>query len=249
MAYLRRWWAGCAAVIAPSSDLAGEIAARLPAGRGDRVRVIPTGVDVAAIRAVAPIDVRPVAGWPSDAVVVASLGRLAAEKDPGVVLDAFARAVGTQHTARLLVIGGGPLEREVRERAVSPPLAGRILVSGRLDRTDALARLAAADLFCFASRTETQGLVLAEALTAGLPAVAIDGPGVRDSVRDGADGIVVDAEPARSRAARLGDALAELVADAPRRRAMASRARDGADRFAVERRVAETEELYRAVRS
>ena len=247
MAYLRRWWAGCVAVIAPSTDLAAEIGARMPAGRADRVRVIPTGVDVAAIRGAAPLDVRPVAGWPAGAVVVASLGRLAAEKDPAVVLDAFARAAALEETARLLVIGGGPLEAEVRARAAAPGLAGRVHVTGRLDRTDALARLVAADLFCFASRTETQGLVLAEALTAGLPAVAVAGPGVRDSVRDTVDGLVVPADPAHTRAARLGDALAELVADAPRRRAMATRARDDADRFAVERRVAETEELYRAV--
>lgn len=248
MAYLRRWWAGCAAVIAPSTDLAAEIAARMPPGRADRVRVIPTGVDVAAIRSAAPIDVRPVVGWPADAVVIASLGRLAAEKDPGVVLDAFRRAAAANGHARLLVIGGGPLEGEVRRRAAEPAVGGRIHVTGRLDRTDALARLAAADLFCFASRTETQGLVLAEALSAGLPAVAIDGPGVRDSVRDGVDGLVVAADPAATRAARLGDAMAELVADAPRRRAMAARARDDADRFAVARRVADTEALYRAVR-
>ena len=248
MAYLRRWWAGCAAVIAPSTDLAREIASRMPAGRGDRVRVIPTGVDVAAIRAAIPIDVRPTRGWPPDSVVVASLGRLAAEKDPGVVLDAFVHAAASDPALRLLVIGGGPLEDTVRARTSTPALAGKVHVTGRLDRTDALARLAAADLFCFASRTETQGLVLAEALTAGLPAVAVDGPGVRDSVRDGVDGVIVAADPVATRANRLGDTLASLAADAPRRLALATRARDDADRFDVARRVAETEALYRDVR-
>jgi glycosyltransferase involved in cell wall biosynthesis len=77
--------------------------------------------------------------------------------------------------------------------------------------------------------------------------VAIDGPGVRDSVRDGIDGVVVAADPLPSRAARVGDAIADLAADETRRGAMARRARDDADRFAIEERVQEVERLYRSL--
>jgi glycosyltransferase involved in cell wall biosynthesis len=121
------------------------------------------------------------------------------------------------------------------------------MVTGAKPRLEALALLAGANLFVFASRTETQGLVLAEALAAGLPAVAVDGPGVRDSVRDGVDGMVVPADPSSSRAARLGDAVASLVADETRRSAMALRARDDAGRFAIEARIEEVEQLYRSL--
>ena len=245
-AYLRRFWSACAAVIAPSSDLAEEIRRRMPA---ERVHVIPTGVDVAAIRALAAVDPRPDAGWPENAVVVASLGRLAPEKSPMTLLESVAVAAAASLRLRLLVIGGGPSEQELRRRAGRPDLTGRVAFTGGLARPDALARLAAADLFAFASRTETQGLVLAEALAAGLPAVAVDGPGVRDSVRDGIDGIVVPATPATGLADRLGTALASLADDEPRRARMAQRAGADADRFAVERRVEETLELYRSVQA
>lgn len=243
-AYLRRFWSACAAVIAPSSDLADEIRRRVPA---ERVHVIPTGVDVAAIRALAAVDPRPGAGWPEDAVVVASLGRLAPEKSPLTLLEGLAVAAGASPRLRLLVIGGGPSEHELRRRAGRRDLAGRVAFTGGLARPDALARLAGADLFAFASRTETQGLVLAEALAAGLPAVAVDGPGVRDSVRDGYDGIVVSATPAADLAGRLGAAIRSLAEDEPRRARMVERARADAGRFAVERRVGETLELYRSV--
>jgi glycosyltransferase involved in cell wall biosynthesis len=122
-----------------------------------------------------------------------------------------------------------------------------VAFTGALPRMEALARLAAADVFAFASRTETQGLVLAEALSGGLPAVAIDGPGVRDSVRDGVDGIVVDAEPGSSRAERLGAAIGELLSDPARRAEMAASARRDAGRFSVESRVAEMVGLYRGL--
>lgn len=245
-AYLRRFWSACAAVIAPSSDLAEEIRRGMPA---ERVHVIPTGVDVAAIRALAAVDARPDAGWPENAVVVASLGRLAPEKSPMTLLESVAVAAAASARLRLLVIGGGPSAQELRRRAGRPDLAGRVAFTGGLARPDALARLAGADLFAFASRTETQGLVLAEALAAGLPAVAVDGPGVRDSVRDGIDGLVVPATPASGLADRLGAALASLAHDEPRRARMAERAGVDADRFAVERRVEETLELYRSVQA
>jgi glycosyltransferase involved in cell wall biosynthesis len=238
--YLSRFWRACTAVIVPSRDLAAEIEAR---GGARRIEVIPTGVDVAAIGDAAPVDSRATPDWPDDAIVVASLGRLAPEKSPQVVLDAVARV----DDARLLVIGGGPSEGSLHRRAECPDLAGRVAFTGALPHADALARLKGADLFVFASRTETQGLVLAEALAAGLPAVAVDGPGVRDSIRDGIDGVIVPAEPETTRAERLGAALAELVHDRDRRARMAADAADGAKRFDIGDRIAEVEELYRSV--
>ena len=147
---------------------------------------------------------------------------------------------------RLLVIGGGPSEDGAASDARAA-FGGRVHLTGALPRLEALARLRAADLFAFASRTETQGLVLAEALAAGLPAIAIEGPGVADSVRDGVDGRIVAAEPESTRAAQ-----ARVGADRARRgrgaRArMAERAREDAGRFALPARVAEIEAIYRAV--
>ena len=220
---------------------------RIGADRAARVHVISTGVDVSGIRALTAVDPRAAEGWPSDALIVGSLGRLAPEKSPGVLFDAVALAAASVPSLRLLVVGGGPSEPDLRVRAALPDLAGRASLTGTLPRPEALTRIAGADLFCFTSQTETQGLVLAEALSAGLPAVAVDGPGVRDSVRDGVDGVIVSADPADSLVPRLAAAVAELAADQARRSAMGERARSDADRFAVERRVSEIEALYREV--
>ena len=246
-AFLRRFWLASSAIIAPSTELADEIRARLPEHARRRVVVIPTGVDVAGIQARRPIDPRPSAGWAPDTLVVASLGRLAPEKSPLTVVEAFAIPARTRRDLRLMLIGGGPMEAGLRERAETPTLAGRVHLTGELPRREALATLAGADLFAFASRTETQGLVLAEALAAGLPAIAVDGPGVRDSVRDGVDGRVLPAEPAETRARHLAAALEEISRDEAMRRSMADRARADAGRFAIERRVEEIESLYRAL--
>ncbi|HYM52308.1 MAG TPA: glycosyltransferase [Candidatus Dormibacteraeota bacterium] len=246
-AYLHDFWAGCAAIVAPGTELADEIRGRLGPRRRPVVRAIPTGVEVAAIRALATPDLRAAAGWPGNSVVVASLGRLAPEKSVELLVDAFALAAGVDPALRLLLVGGGPSEAALRDRAARPDLAGRLHLTGRLPRMEGIALIRAAGLFAFASRTETQGLVLAEALAAGLPVVALDGPGVRDSVRDGVDGLVVPAQPEGDRAARLATAIGGLAADSPRRAAMAEAATEGAIRFDAAGRVAEVVRLYREV--
>ena len=246
-AYLRGFWRGCAAIVAPSADLADMIRAGIGPDRASRIHVIPTGIDVAGIRALAAVDPRPMAGWPPDAVVIASLGRLAPEKSPHMLFEATARAATRVPQLRLLVVGGGPSEPGLRARSAAADLADRVHLTGALPRPEALARIAGADLFLFTSRTETQGLVLAEALSAGLPAIAADGPGVRDSLRDGIDGIVVSPAPAGSLVERLADAIVTLATDGERRSAMGDHAAADADRFAVGRRVAEVAALYRAV--
>jgi glycosyltransferase involved in cell wall biosynthesis len=245
-AYLGDFWASCAAIVAPGNALADEIRQRLGPRRQPAVRVIPTGVDVPGLQALASVDLRARYGFPRDAVLVASHGRLATEKNVAMLVEAFAAAAARDPRLRLVLIGDGSAAGATGDRVNAPDLAGRVALPGRLPRLEALAAVAGADLFAFASQTETQGLVLAEALTAGLPVVALAGPGVEDSVRDGVDGVVVrPTSPGDDSATRLGEALASLAADPERRRAMAAAAREGATRFDVTRRIAETVALYR----
>ena len=243
--YLRRYWLGCAAVVAPGSELAAEIRERL----GDRprplVRTIPTGIEVAALAALPARDPRAIAGWPPEAVVLATLGRLAPEKDAELVVEAFATVAADDPAVRLVMIGGGPSEEALRRRAADPDLAGRVFLTGALPRVEALAVVKGADLFASASRTETQGLVLAEALSLGVPVVALDGPGVADSVRDGVDGIVVSGASEGKRQQALSAAIRDLARVPARRADLASAAAAAAGRFDVAARIGTMVNLYR----
>jgi 1,2-diacylglycerol 3-alpha-glucosyltransferase len=244
-AYVGDFWAGCAALVAPGSMLAAEIGQRLGPRRRPLVRAIPTGVDVRTLQALAPRDLRAEHGWGSDSVIVASHGRLAAEKNVPVLVDAFAIATSRDPRLRLVLIGDGPAAEATATRAAAPDLAGRVALPGRMPRLEALAAVAGADMFAFASQTETQGLVLAEALAVGLPVVALVGPGVEDSVREGVDSVVVRSPGPDSAARSLGDAIATLAGQPERRDAMARDARAGAERFDVTHRIDEVVALYR----
>jgi glycosyltransferase involved in cell wall biosynthesis len=179
--------------------------------------------------------------------VLVSLGRIALEKSVDVLVAAFAIAARRRPRLRLLLVGSGPAEVAVARQAAAAGVADRIHVTGRLPRHDALSLVKACDLFVFASQTETQGLVLAEALAAGLPVAAVDGPGVTETLRPGVDAVVVPADPAETRAERLAAEIGSLLGNRRLRDRMAAEALAGAMRFDADRRVAEVADLYAEV--
>ena len=243
--YLDRFMRRCDAVIAPSSDLAEEIRARLGASARPIVRPIPTGIDLERIAALEALDHRGAQGWPREAVIAVTAGRLAPEKSVETLLEGFAAAAARDARLRLVIVGDGTSAEALRKRAGASDLAGRVVFLGQLPRQQALAAVKGGDVFLFASRTETQGLVLVEALACGVPVIAVAAPGVSDSVDDGLDGLVVPAEPARARAEALGQALATLAGDAERRTAMGRAGLEGAARYSVAVRLGQVEDLYR----
>jgi glycosyltransferase involved in cell wall biosynthesis len=179
------------------------------------------------------------AGIPEDAPLVVAVGRLIEQKDHATLLRAFARVHAERPDARLAILGAGPLEAETRALADELGLSAAFVLPGRTEVRDWLER---ADVFAHSSRWEGFGIVLLEAMLAGLPVVATRVSAVPEVVVDGETGLLV--EPGDD--AALGGALAQLVADPARARALGAaglaRARST---FSVARMTERTIELYR----
>lgn len=151
-------------------------------------------------------------------------GRLEPAKGILYLLDAWNRMSGD---ATLALAGHGSLESAVRARVMSgsmPPVE----TLGHLDRDDLAAEYARADALVFPTLSDSWGLVINEAMAAGLPVVTTTAPGaVDDLIEHGANGLVV--EPASSDA--LLDALEQLATDPTLRLEMGSRSAERIARF------------------
>jgi glycosyltransferase involved in cell wall biosynthesis len=232
-----RFAARADAVIAPSALIRDELLAR---GVRTPIAVVPTGVDLegfspgeaAAARAALDLD-------PHDPVVL-YVGRLDPEKSVERVLLAFELIAWTIPRARLLVVGQGTQAECLRALVSRLRMTNRVRFAG-LQPHDALTSYyRAADVFLFASETETQGLVLAEAAACALPAVAVAAPGCAEVVSDGETGVLTKSSPAA-----LAEAAIDLLLDADRRRALGRRAREVAEReFDVRLQIDRTLEVY-----
>jgi hypothetical protein len=107
-----------------------------------------------------------------------------------------AQVAETHREVRLIILGDGPQREALETYAQAVGLADRVIFTGIVPFEAIPAYLKAADIFCFASTTETQGLVTMEALAAGLPVVAVDAIGTRDAIVSGQEGLLTDNDPA-----------------------------------------------------
>jgi 1,2-diacylglycerol 3-alpha-glucosyltransferase len=218
------------AVIVPTEamrDRLREIGVRTP------VSVVPTGIDLVPFRRAAALRERRPAG-DGVALRLLTVSRLAREKRVDLLLDALAVL---PPAVSLVIAGDGPERAALEEQARRVGVADRVRFLGVVPREQISALYADADAFVFASTSETQGVVLVEALAAGLPIVAADSPATRE-VTGGAALLV----PADAQA--LARAVTQLPHVGERLRNLAGSA---AERFSIERQVEGTLAVYREV--
>lgn len=208
----------------------------------DKTQVIPLGLG-AASTSIRNCD------WPENIGVAAPLrllavGRLAYYKGHDILLHALAKIPA----AVLLLVGSGEREATLKQLAQDLGIAQRVRFAGAIDDAELAAAYASADVFCLPSieRSEAFGLVLLEAMRAGLPVVAsaIPGSGVGHVVRDGETGLLVTPGDADA----LANALSRLQQDSDFRNQLGQSGRQRwREEFSMQAVAAQTQKLYRAL--
>jgi glycosyltransferase involved in cell wall biosynthesis len=184
MAYLRKFHNRAHCTMVPTEALRSQLQAR----GFERLAVVSRGVDTQLFDpARRSLALRRSWGVGEGDTVLVSVGRLAPEKNLGLVLRTYDHVRAQCPGARLLFVGDGPMRAELLSRC------GDAIFAGQRHGTDLAAHYASADLFLFPSLTETFGNVTVEALASGLPVVAFDCAAAAQTIRNGDNGCVVAA--------------------------------------------------------
>ena len=186
-----------------------------------RAEVLPTGIDPARFRGGDGARFRAMHGIPAERPLLVHISRVAHEKNIDFILRMLAVVAREIPEVLLVIAGEGPAESHLHALVQRLGLSQQVLFVGYLDRSSTLLDCyRAGHAFVFASRTETQGLVLLEALALGTPVVSTAVMGTADVLKDAQGAVVVEEDESAFAAAvirllRSPELRASLAAKAP----------------------------------
>lgn len=189
--YISNFSNRCDLVITPSMDIKNMIQGK---GIKTPIEVIPTGVETHKFENGDPSWLRKRYNIPVDRKICLFVGRLTREKNIDFLLQAFRKVKDEYRETCLVIIATGPLEKELKKMVINLGMALNedVIFTGFLPEKNLVDAYCGADIFTFASVTETQGIVLVEAMAAGLPPVVIKATGSTEMVEHEKQGLVVD---------------------------------------------------------
>lgn len=240
---LKRYTSMCEHVIAPSFSIERVVLRFKPDAQ---TTVIPTGVDLQRFQSGSRDEGRRRLGLATDERVLIYVGRVSVEKNLQFLIRSVAPILRDQSEfrTRLLIVGDGPASNSLKALVQQLKVADRTIFTGFLDDQALLDSYAAGDVFVFASRTETQGVCIAEALAAGLPCVVVGAMGAGEAIDDEVEGFVVPPHEERFRAATR-----RLLQDGTLRSQLREAAQAKASFLSLEKSVDALLELYQELAS
>jgi 1,2-diacylglycerol 3-alpha-glucosyltransferase len=234
--WLKDYMRKCQHIVVPTRSMKKQIESEY--GLKSDVSVVPTGIDLEPYRKADGEVIREKHNWQNNRILI-SVGRLAPEKNFSRLLKAAALPIHKHPDVRLVLIGDGPERDELEELAEELEIRRQVDFLGKVPFEEIPAYLKAADIFGFASVSETQGLVCLEALAAGLPVVAVDATGTRDVVQNGVVGLLTS-----NSSAALGQGLCRLLDDPELMTEFRSRAVEAAASFDILLQAKKLVEVY-----
>ncbi|WP_207062782.1 glycosyltransferase [Motiliproteus sp. SC1-56] len=239
---VRRFANRCDGVVVPTAsaeDYLRMIGVKRP------IFVRPTGIDFERFQRVDPDHAQRLRDQLElgQARVLITISRLGKEKNLAFMLDALAELSANDVPAyRLLLIGEGPERAQLEARIRHLGLTDRVTLVGAVPPEEIPVYCALGDLFVFASQSETQGMVILEAMAAGMPVVAVRSSGIDDVVSEGQNGFKTPLNRRRWR-----ERVAQLLNDEPLRLELAANGRALAQAHRIEAFGADMSRIYAQV--
>ncbi|MCK5475632.1 MAG: glycosyltransferase [Candidatus Pacebacteria bacterium] len=191
--YIRKVTVGysnkCDVVISPSTAIKKLLEDH---GIKTLIKIIPSGINIDnfANDTGKREEIREKYQIKQDEIVLITACRLTKEKNLKFLVNSFARIAQKENNVKFMIVGDGAVKKGLEKMAEEFGIKDRVIFTGLVDRTSIVDLYQASDIFIFASKTETQGLVAVEAMAAGNPVVAVRASGIEDIVKDKEDGFL-----------------------------------------------------------
>lgn len=227
-------------VISPSHQMLDKLREY---GAKNKAAVIPTGLVLQDFKKDKNNTFKQDHGIGEDTDLLLYVGRVAFEKNIEFLIDMFEQVSERRPGAKLLIAGEGPALHKLKARARSMGLEEEILFVGYLERKKELIDCyQSSRLFVFASETETQGLVLLEAMACGLPVVSTASMGTEDVLKNG-NGCVIAAPSVRD----FSEKVISLLDDRQSTRALSQKAIEYVQQWTTDAKAAEMLDFYEEI--
>ncbi len=224
---LAAWWAirnarnyanRANAVVVPTPSAAEII--RKWGVTNKNIMAIPTGVEEEQFENPDRENIRGKYNIKDDEILLFVMTRLTNEKNVEFLVDAALPILKKNNRTKFMICGEGNLKEKLMKKVSQTGLKEKVIFVGIVSDSEKKDYYAAGDIFVYASKSETQGMILTEAMYSGLPIVAVRATGVRDIVEDGQTGFLVSENKEG-----FAEAVQKLIVDENLRRRFSEEAR------------------------
>lgn len=157
----------------------------------EKLEVVSTGVDEEQLANPDGVSIREKYAVKEDEILLVTITRLTKEKNVEFLLEAVSEVLEKNKKVKFLVGGNGDLAEKLKNMATEKGVLGQVIFPGFIPNEIKKDYYAAGDIFVFASKSETQGMIISEAMYLGLPIVAVSATGVKDLVTNQVTGLLV----------------------------------------------------------
>jgi len=194
------------------------------------IKVMPTGMDLSNYDEVEVGDYASNKGI-DDNELLLFVSRLATEKNIDFLINSLDSVLKTDSKRKLLIVGDGPEKENLKEMTRNLGIDKQVEFLGRKERKELIKLYKIADVFVFSSLSETQGMVITEALAGKTPVVALEGTGVKDIITDGEDGYLLQPGDSQGFAHRVD----KLLTDKDLYQKMSKKALEKSNQYSIDK--------------
>lgn len=227
----------CDSLVVPTKKIKEELSSY---GVEKPIHVIPNGINLDQFRGGDSKWLRKTLKIDSETKIVLYVGRLGKEKSVDYLIKAFKALHKELPQTALVIVGDGAEKHKLRELTRKLTIEKHVYFTGGVDQVFLRNVYAGADVFAFASRTETQGMVVLEAMAAGLPVITVDDPAYTDVIHEGVTGMLVKGSPTA-----FAKKLAVLLNDEELQRKLAAAALAKVGEYSIDHVAEQLEKLYK----